>query len=144
MGLSSHLGPFGWVKRHLGHLLNPLVGEYPLQRHLGPRETAQSHPRTRPDLALLTCFSLALPLAPLPTGKTTLLNYILTQPHGRRIAVIENEFGRGLGIESAIAKVGRGSESISKPSLSPTCTLKSMSCGLSACNVNPEKTQARE
>ena len=43
----------------------------------------------------------------LGAGKSTLLNYILTNPnHGRRIAVIENEFGKGLGIESAIARDG--------------------------------------
>ena len=29
----------------------------------------------------------------LGAGKTTLVNYILTQKHGKRIAVIENEFG---------------------------------------------------
>ena len=29
----------------------------------------------------------------LGSGKTTLLNYILSQNHGKRIAVVENEFG---------------------------------------------------
>jgi G3E family GTPase len=29
----------------------------------------------------------------LGSGKTTLLNYILTQTHGKKIAIIENEFG---------------------------------------------------
>jgi G3E family GTPase len=35
----------------------------------------------------------------LGSGKTTLLNYILKQDHGKRIAVIENEFGE-IGIDS--------------------------------------------
>ena len=35
----------------------------------------------------------------LGSGKTTLLNYILTEKHGKRIAVIENEFG-GIGFNS--------------------------------------------
>lgn len=35
----------------------------------------------------------------LGSGKTTLLNYILQQNHGKRIAVIENEFGE-IGIDS--------------------------------------------
>jgi hypothetical protein len=37
----------------------------------------------------------------LGSGKTTLLNYILTKNHGKRIAVIENEFGE-IGIDDAL------------------------------------------
>ena len=37
----------------------------------------------------------------LGAGKTTLLNYILTEQHGKRIAVIENEFGE-VGIDDAL------------------------------------------
>jgi len=39
----------------------------------------------------------------LGSGKTTLLNYILTERHGKRIAVIENEFGE-IGIDDALVK----------------------------------------
>lgn len=39
-------------------------------------------------------------------GKTTLLNYLLKHQHGKRIAIIENEFSSGLGIENMIAKSG--------------------------------------
>jgi len=42
----------------------------------------------------------------LGAGKTTLLNHLLTANHGKRIAVIENEFSAGLGIEGMIAKSG--------------------------------------
>ncbi len=50
----------------------------------------------------------------LGSGKTTLLNYILTsKEHGKRIAVIENEFSAGLGIEGMIAKSGLDGENIS-------------------------------
>ena len=37
----------------------------------------------------------------LGSGKTTLLNYILTQEHGKKLAVIENEFGE-VGIDDAL------------------------------------------
>ena len=37
----------------------------------------------------------------LGAGKTTLLNRILTEEHGRRIAVIENEFGE-IGVDDAL------------------------------------------
>ena len=37
----------------------------------------------------------------LGSGKTTLLNRILTEEHGKRIAVIENEFGE-VGIDQGL------------------------------------------
>jgi len=41
----------------------------------------------------------------LGSGKTTLLNHILQAHHGKRIAVIENEFGE-VGIDDALVKAG--------------------------------------
>eukprot|EP00854_Cymbomonas_tetramitiformis_P013953 gene13953-16491_t len=40
----------------------------------------------------------------LGAGKTTLVNYVLTEQHGRRIAVIVNEYGQDLGIEKAMVQ----------------------------------------
>ena len=37
----------------------------------------------------------------LGSGKTTLLNHILTAKHGKKLAVIENEFGE-VGIDDAL------------------------------------------
>jgi G3E family GTPase len=42
----------------------------------------------------------------LGAGKTTLLRYLLTASHGKRIAIIENEFSLGMGIEGMIAMSG--------------------------------------
>lgn len=42
----------------------------------------------------------------LGAGKTTLLNHILQSNHGKKIAVVENEFSAGMGIEAMIAKSG--------------------------------------
>jgi len=39
----------------------------------------------------------------LGSGKTTLLNYILSGEHGKKIAVIENEFGE-VGIDDLLVK----------------------------------------
>mmetsp|Transcript_115744 Transcript_115744/g.328007 ORF Transcript_115744/g.328007 Transcript_115744/m.328007 type:complete len:459 (-) Transcript_115744:92-1468(-) len=41
----------------------------------------------------------------LGSGKTTLLNYVLEKNHGKRIAIIENEFGE-VGIDDALVKGG--------------------------------------
>lgn len=49
----------------------------------------------------------------LGSGKTTLLSNILSSSHGKRIAVIENEFSEGLGIEGMIAKSGIDGSNIS-------------------------------
>lgn len=65
----------------------------------------------------------------LGSGKTTLLNYILSShEHKKKIAVIENEFSEGLGIESMIAKSGVSGSNISDffelPNGCICCTIK--------------------
>nr|GMC86338.1 COBW domain-containing protein 1 [Ipomoea batatas] len=42
----------------------------------------------------------------LGTGKSTLINYILSAQHGKKIAVILNEFGEELGVERAMINEG--------------------------------------
>ncbi|KAJ2122588.1 COBW domain-containing protein 1 [Coemansia sp. RSA 720] len=44
----------------------------------------------------------------LGAGKTTLLNYILTAEHGKRIAVIMNEFGDSQGIDQSLTSSHNG------------------------------------
>ncbi|KAK7958310.1 hypothetical protein PG988_013158 [Apiospora saccharicola] len=47
----------------------------------------------------------------LGAGKTTLLNYILTAQHGKKIAVIMNEFGDSIDIEKSLT-VNKGGEKV--------------------------------
>mgnify|MGYP000067472379 CR=1 FL=1 len=65
-----------------------------------PAQPAVKEARAKVPVTVVTGF--------LGSGKTTLLNHILTERHGHRIAVIENEFGEEIGIESLIAKDGVG------------------------------------
>lgn len=44
----------------------------------------------------------------LGSGKSTLVNYILNSQHGKRIAVILNEFGEEIGVERAMINEGEG------------------------------------
>mmetsp|Transcript_62426 Transcript_62426/g.103846 ORF Transcript_62426/g.103846 Transcript_62426/m.103846 type:complete len:437 (+) Transcript_62426:23-1333(+) len=53
------------------------------------------------DVSLLTPVTVLTGF--LGSGKTTLLNHILTAKHGKKIAVIENEFGE-VGVDDALVK----------------------------------------
>ena len=55
------------------------------------------------------------------SGKTTLLNWILTERHGKRIAVIENEFGEEIGVENLIAKGAGSSTEVFIPCVDLRC-----------------------
>jgi G3E family GTPase len=59
----------------------------------------------------------------LGSGKTTLLNHILRTAHGRRIAVIENEFGE-VGIDNEILLQERGAEIVEMANGCICCTVR--------------------
>ena len=55
---------------------------------------APCHPPRQPRALIRLCIRrLQVITGYLGAGKTTLVNHILTSKHGRKIAVIENEFG---------------------------------------------------
>lgn len=47
------------------------------------------------------------------SGKTTFINYLLNENHGKKIAIIENEFGE-VGIDDALVKVSSAEEIVGK------------------------------
>ncbi|XWS34180.1 hypothetical protein CRYUN_Cryun21dG0018300 [Craigia yunnanensis] len=68
------------------------------------QEPSESNPEQRPDdnvsvgVTVITGY--------LGAGKSTLVNYILNAQHGKRIAVILNEFGEEIGVERAMINEG--------------------------------------
>jgi G3E family GTPase len=76
-------------------MLTPLVAG----STLGNNNTEEEEPLPPCPVSILSGF--------LGSGKTTLIQYILkSSDHGKRIAVIENEYGEGLAVESLIARDG--------------------------------------
>jgi G3E family GTPase len=59
----------------------------------------------------------------LGAGKTTLLNRILREHHGRRIAVIENEFGEA-GIDNDLLLQDRGEQIVEMNNGCLCCTVR--------------------
>jgi G3E family GTPase len=77
----------------------------------------------------------------LGAGKTTLLNRLLRNCGGRRIAVVENEFGPGLDIEGLIAREGLSSNDGSDTGLT---RLVELSNGCICCSVKDSLVAALE
>jgi len=101
---SELLSGLGAAKRGLvdiGAALLLVPGDEGLQKIKGDLEVLMNGPlagseRGKTPVTIITGF--------LGSGKTTLLNHILNEQHGKRIAVIENEFGE-VGIDDSLLKL---------------------------------------
>uniref|UniRef100_A0A5B6Z4A2 COBW domain-containing protein 1 n=1 Tax=Davidia involucrata TaxID=16924 RepID=A0A5B6Z4A2_DAVIN len=72
----------------------------------------------------------------LGAGKSTLVNYILNSQHGKRIAVILNEFGEEIGVERAMINEGEGGALVEE--------WVELANGCICCNVKHSLVQALE
>ncbi|KAE8719407.1 hypothetical protein F3Y22_tig00109958pilonHSYRG00011 [Hibiscus syriacus] len=71
-------------------------------------QTAEDPPQSVPEQPQDENFSVGVTVITgyLGAGKSTLVNYILNAQHGKRIAVILNEFGEEIGVERAMINEG--------------------------------------
>eukprot|EP00697_Spironema_sp_BW2_P015545 gnl/Spiro4/6438_TR3301_c0_g1_i2.p2 gnl/Spiro4/6438_TR3301_c0_g1~~gnl/Spiro4/6438_TR3301_c0_g1_i2.p2 ORF type:complete len:480 (+),score=134.93 gnl/Spiro4/6438_TR3301_c0_g1_i2:36-1442(+) len=112
-------------------------------------DDGQSQPQRAPvPVTILTGF--------LGAGKTTLLRYILEAQHGRRVAVIQNEFGDSMDIEEATlmappagpdSATPAGSSATAPPLAGTERSLKTwvpLPNGCMCCSVKGEFVQALE
>jgi G3E family GTPase len=76
----------------------PLAVELPAQGQSTPAPDSSSSPPV--GVTVITGY--------LGAGKSTFVNYILNAQHGKRIAVILNEFGEEIGVERAMINEGQG------------------------------------
>ncbi|KAK3125593.1 hypothetical protein QOZ80_7BG0607070 [Eleusine coracana subsp. coracana] len=76
----------------------PLAVELPPQEQSTPAQDSSSSAPV--GVTVITGY--------LGAGKSTLVNYILNAQHGKRIAVILNEFGEEIGVERAMINEGQG------------------------------------
>ena len=72
------------------------MGTAPARIPHGPSTSESEHARAMANTVPVTVLTGFL-----GSGKTTLLNHILTQNHGKKLAIIENEFG-DVGIDDAL------------------------------------------
>ncbi|KAK6133636.1 hypothetical protein DH2020_032546 [Rehmannia glutinosa] len=73
-----------------------------------PQPSVEENPSQRPDLPEAQPVGVTVITGYLGAGKSTLVNYILNGQHGKRIAVILNEFGEEIGVERAMINEGEG------------------------------------
>ncbi|KAL8550245.1 hypothetical protein ACS0TY_008897 [Phlomoides rotata] len=73
-----------------------------------PHPPLEQRPNQRPDLPEAQPVGVTVITGYLGAGKSTLVNSILNGQHGKKIAVILNEFGEELGVERAMINEGDG------------------------------------
>ena len=88
------------------HSLTSIQREYPKMFDNGNGSDDEEMPVLVDAATITKQIPVSIMTGFLGSGKTTLLNYLLRHQHGKRIAIIENEFSGGLGIENMIAKSG--------------------------------------